>query len=203
MPQDPLYWKYGDSLDAIRVPGEPEIAFFAGFFEGEGSATPSRKYESLSVKVNQKDPEMLYRMRELWGGSVKFWVTRNKKASPTFEGYESWRNPIYQWTITGDRARLFLRQIYPFLSSRRKAQVDRCSLMMTGRMSRVSPRMSPERKVRREQMDAHEKYLESKAYHRAQNLEHCRQKDREFQRNKHGYKPRVSDLDSAQKELVN
>lgn len=203
MPVDPLFWKYGDSLDAERTPTQDEIAFFAGFFEGEGSATPNKRYNSVSVKVNQKDPEMLYKMRSLWGGSVKFWVTRNTKPSPTFEGYDSWRNPIYQWTITGDRARVFLSQIYRYLSCRRKEQVDRINLKLTGRVKRISPRMSPERAARRATMDAHEKYLESKAHSRAQHLEHYRQKDRDFQRNKFGYKPRVGGAESAQKELVN
>ncbi len=178
------FWKKGDSLDAVTKPTAIDIAFFAGFYEGEGSCCPTAKCKALGVDVRQKDPELLYRARDLWGGSVKFSAQRDGKASPTFQGYESWKNPIFSWRLSGDRARKFLKQIYPFLSSRRKAQVDKLDLTMTGRLVRQSPIISPEREARRTTMSDHEKYLESKAHHRATHLDHCRQKDREYWRTK-------------------
>ena len=185
-------WKQEpQSLLPTATPSDMDIAFFAGFYEGEGSVTPSnRGTKNFSLKVSQKDPEMLYRMRDLWGGSIKFWATRNKKASPTFEGYESWKNPIYQWVVCGDRGRRFLKDIYPYMSSRRKTQIDKIDLTFTGRLARKSPIMSPERQARRAQMDAHEKYLESKAHHRAENLERSRTLDREYKQKKFGHTPR-------------
>lgn len=183
-------WKQGDSLEAVAKPTAEDVAFFAGFYEGEGSCHTVKTYNALGVKVRQKDPELLYRMRDLWGGSVKFSAIRSGKASPTFEGYESWKNPIFSWTLSGDRARSFLRQIYPLLSSRRKAQIDKLDLTPNHQMKRESPRISEERAARRSTMSDHEKYLESKAHHRATHLEHCRQKDREFQRRKFGFKPK-------------
>ena len=197
-------WKQGDSLEPISKPTAADVAFFAGFYEGEGSCGGAGKCKALQADVRQKDPEMLYRMRDLWGGSIKFSAVRAGKASPTFTGYESWKNPIYRWRVCGDRARMFLKQIYPFLSSRRKAQVDRLDLKMTGRLKRESPIMSPERAALRATLDSHEKYLESKRHHRETNLEHCRQKDREFQRDKFGFMPRKGKQTSPERgTLVN
>jgi hypothetical protein len=183
-------WKQGDSLEPTRKPTAVEIAFFAGFYDGEGSCWPVGKCKALGVDVRQKDPELLYWMSDLWGGSVRFCAIREGKPSPTFEGFDSWKNPIFTWRVSGDRARKFLKQIYPLLSSRRKSQVDKLDLKLTGRITRESPIMSPEREARRLTMDSHEKYLESKRHHRATHLEHCRQKDREFQRDKFGFMPR-------------
>lgn len=205
MPQDPLYGKYGDSLEPTRKPTETDVAFFAGFFDGEGSCTPHKQHRALSVKISQKDPELLYRLRDLWGGSVRFWAVKNEKGSWIFEGYESYKNPIYVWTVTGDRARGFLRQIYPLVSNRRKVQIDRIDLTPVGWKLRKSPRMSPERQAAREKMDDRERLLESKAHHRAENLEHCRAKDREYQQKKFGWKPRkgVGANDAQPTLLVN
>jgi hypothetical protein len=179
-----------DSLEPVRTPTQEDILFFAGFYEGEGSVTCAKANAAFKVTVCQKDPEMLYRMRDLWGGSIRFISKRGTGPSDAFTGYESWSNPLYRWNVCGDRGRMFLKVIYPYLSNRRKAQIDRISLTLTGRLARKSPHMSPERAERRAQMNAHEKYLESKAFHRAQNLEHCRAKDREFQRQKFGHTPR-------------
>jgi hypothetical protein len=184
------FWRKGDSLDAVATPTDADVAFFAGFFEGEGSCGKLSGSRALSVDVRQKDPEMLYRMRDLWGGSVKFSAVRDGKPSPTFQGYESWKNPIFSWRLSGDRARNFLSQIYPFLSSRRQAQVAKIDLRPTGRIARQTSVMSPEREALRSTLSDHEKYLESKAHHRVTHLEHCRQKDRQFQRSKFGFRPR-------------
>jgi hypothetical protein len=177
--------QYGGSLEPTKVPTNLDVAFFAGFYDGEGSVNRRRGYAALCVHVSQKDPELLYKARDFWGGSVRFIAIRGKKASPTFEDYESWKNPLFRWQISGDRARLFLKAIYPFLSQRRKEVIDTMPLELTHRQSRVSPKMSPERIEKRAQMDAHEKYLESKAFFRANNLERLRAEDREFKRGKY------------------
>jgi hypothetical protein len=96
-------------LDATKVPTAIDIAWSAGVYEGEGTARLcGRGKRSLAVSVPQKDPEILYTLRDLFGGSVN---------APC-------GNPCYKWDICGDRARIFLALIYSFLSSRRRAQVD-------------------------------------------------------------------------------
>jgi hypothetical protein len=98
------------ALDATKVPTAIDIAWAAGIYEGEGSARLcGRGKRSLHVGIPQKDPEILYRLRDWFGGSV---------------GKPSGGNPCYHFDICGDRARIFLALVYHFLSVRRKTQVD-------------------------------------------------------------------------------
>ena len=88
-------------MDAVRRPTAIEVAWAAGIYEGEGSCVAnhnSKGYESFVVSVNQNDPELLYRMREMFGGSI---ILCNRK----FNGKP---RPIYHWKICGDRARTFI-----------------------------------------------------------------------------------------------
>jgi hypothetical protein len=106
-----------EGLDAVRRPTAIEVAWAAGIYEGEGSCITNHSdqgYASFVVSVNQKDPELLYRMREMFGGSIKLC---NRK----FNGVV---RPIYHWKICGDRARAFIFTVYPFLTARRKEQVE-------------------------------------------------------------------------------
>jgi hypothetical protein len=99
-------------LDAIKVPTNLDVAWAAGIYEGEGSCVcPNvNGSHSFGVQVSQKDPELLYKMRDMFGGSVK----------PYMNGGFS----IYHLKICGDRGRVFLATIYPYLTVRRKAQID-------------------------------------------------------------------------------
>ena len=104
-------------LDATKTPTALDVAWAAGIYEGEGSCVANgKKYASFSVTVSQKDPELLYRIRDFFGGGIKLYDV----------GYQR-KFQCYHWSICGDRARVFLGAIYPFLTSRRKAQIDSTS----------------------------------------------------------------------------
>jgi hypothetical protein len=106
-------------LDATKTPTALDVAWAAGIYEGEGSCVVSGKgKKSFSASVSQKDPELLYRMRDLFGGGVKFY--QNVGPGHKFD--------CYHWVICGDRARAFLGAIYPHLTARRKAQIDSTSV---------------------------------------------------------------------------
>jgi hypothetical protein len=99
-------------LDATKIPSAIDIAWAAGVYEGEGCARLcGRGKRSFAIHVVQKDPEILYRLRDWFGGSVTMATVRGEFAH-------------YAWNICGDRARVFIAQIYTFLSARRKLQVD-------------------------------------------------------------------------------
>src|ERR1700677_4668129 len=101
-------------LEAIKVPTAIDIAWAAGIYEGEGSCSiKTGSAGSYSIRVSQKDPELLYRLRDFFGGTVKFYKVGAKRA---FE--------CHCWSVNGDKARGFLAAIYPFLTARRKAQID-------------------------------------------------------------------------------
>lgn len=104
-------------LDATRIPTELEVAWAAGVYEGEGSCCEMRKGSgSFMASIAQKDPELLYRLRDLFGGSIAY-----------YKAGKAGRFNVYRWSICGDRGRVFLMAIYPFLTSRRKAQIDKTS----------------------------------------------------------------------------
>jgi hypothetical protein len=102
-------------LDATKTPTAIDIAWSAGVYEGEGTARLcGKKKRGLSIAVVQKNPEILYRLRDWFGGNVRF-----AKSSTVPESQQ-----CHAWEACGDRARIFIAAIYPFLSVRRKTQVD-------------------------------------------------------------------------------
>jgi hypothetical protein len=97
-------------LDATKMPTDVDVAWAAGIFEGEGTVRLAGKTKrGFMIQVPQKDPELLYWLRDLFGGSV---------------GKPCGSNPCSTWNICGDRARIFSAQIYSYLTSRRKQQID-------------------------------------------------------------------------------
>jgi len=106
-----------EGLDAVRRPTAIEVAWAAGIYEGEGSCVTTKCSEtnrSFAVSVSQKDPELLYRMRDVFGGTISRYERK-------FNGNVC---PIHHWKICGDRARTFIGAIYPFLTARRKEQIE-------------------------------------------------------------------------------
>lgn len=97
-------------LEPVKTPTTIDVAWSAGVYEGEGTCRISGNTKrGYSMAVTQKDPEILCRLRDWFGGSVR------DNGSGT---------GIYIWEICGDRARIFAVFVYPFLSGRRKVQID-------------------------------------------------------------------------------
>ena len=99
-------------LDATFEPDDLDIAWAAGIYEGEGSCViGGHGGGSFAVAVAQKDPELLYRIRGMFGGSIRYYKI------------ECGRYEIYKWVVCGNRARVFLFLIYPYLTARRQEQI--------------------------------------------------------------------------------
>lgn len=97
-------------LDATKVPTDIDIAWAAGIYEGEGHCRLCGKTKrGIAATVTQKDPELLYRLREWFGGRVAI---------------QSPKHQVHVWECNGDRCRTFLALIYGFMTARRKAQID-------------------------------------------------------------------------------
>jgi hypothetical protein len=110
----------GKELDATKPPTAIDVAWAAGIYEGEGTcSTKGGGNKSYTVCVSQKDPELLYRLRDWFGGKVTLYKNGVGKKGSNFE--------VHQWRLCGDRSRVFLGCIYPFLTARRKAQIDSTS----------------------------------------------------------------------------
>ena len=82
------------------------VIWAAGFYEGEGSVT-----ERHTI-VTQVNIWPLQKLKDIFGGSI-----RPKKVDIP-------RQPIFAWTLAGAKGRDFIRDIYPYLSPRRQAQID-------------------------------------------------------------------------------
>jgi len=95
-------------LEPTKVPTLLDIAWATGIYEGEGTCRRCVR-GGVEVAVTQKDPEILFRLRDWFGGSVK------DNGANTGCSY---------WNACGDRARVFLALCYPTLSARRRMQVD-------------------------------------------------------------------------------
>ena len=83
-----------------RKPTVKDVYWAAGFYDGEGSCIYVD--HGIRATASQKGPELLERMKALFGGSVKV-------------GY---------WYAGGARAAGFLMTIHPLLSTRRQEQVQ-------------------------------------------------------------------------------
>ena len=138
----------------VRIPSDLDVAWIAGLYEGEGSCN-NIKGRSLAV-IYQKDPEILFWCRELFGGRItEIRVGTDKNC--------------HVWAVNGDHARVLLQAIYPFLSSRRKVQLEAASIWrftgVTGRNTR--PILNDERKAARSVMTLKQKMVESQLHYKA------------------------------------
>lgn len=91
---------------------ELELAWAAGFFDGEGC---SKHYMTLSV--GQKDRRPLDRFAAAVGyGNV---------TGPYLHGHKKNGDPIYchHWEVSGQKAVAVLRKLWPYLSEPKREQI--------------------------------------------------------------------------------
>lgn len=139
-------WIQGEqSLLPTAEPTRDDLLYFAGFYDGEGSVCAAKNGGCI-VQVPQKDPEPLFRGRSLWGGSIRQPAGRD----------------IWVWVMSGDRARLFLQAIYPFVTQRRKVQIDQGgAFKLSGRKSLLKAGITPQRREVRSKMTETQRHSDS------------------------------------------
>jgi hypothetical protein len=109
-------WDKIVSFIKSEIPQE-ELAYAAGFFDGEGSIgvysyrkdqtnNGGGKYGSMSISISQRKRETLDWLVDRFGGSVYL----NGTHKP---------NPIYQWRLNAKQGADFLRAILPWLRDKR------------------------------------------------------------------------------------
>ena len=142
--------KKTQSVEPVRTPTDIDVAWIAGLYEGEGTCYGHKNSGRISVGIYQKDPEILYWCMEMFGG----WISLMRPGQ---------EHECHVWNLGGDNARLFLQAIYPFMSARRKVQIDRTSfLRFTGCIKNTRPEMSEQRTEARSVMTASQKKQDSK-----------------------------------------
>lgn len=90
-------------LESKVSPSLLNIAWAAGIYEGEGTANGAH------IGVSQKNKALLIVLKNLFGGTISPMGSR----------------PIYQWHISGTRAREFAMTIYRFLTPHRQEQIKK------------------------------------------------------------------------------
>jgi hypothetical protein len=111
--------RYPNYVEEASEPAtEADIAWAAGFLEGEGTFTPQGKPPSWGgrcVAANQRNTaQPLVRLQKLFGGSVRW--HRSQKA--------------WAWKASGEKGVNVMLTIYPLLSKRRQRQV--CAALKVG-----------------------------------------------------------------------
>lgn len=96
-----------------------EIAWAAGFLEGEGSfhRWKNKGRDYARIKVSQVDREPLERLRELFDGPICL------DGGPRRARDNPGRQTMWYWSLTGHRAEKVLLAVQPYMSARRKVQI--------------------------------------------------------------------------------
>ena len=92
-----------------------DIAWAAGFMEGEGSFMQSRTCPYMEVAQVQREP--LDRLQSMFGGTVSLHKRKNK--GPTGK----W-NDFYRWTLYGNAAAGVMMTFFSLMSPKRKDQIE-------------------------------------------------------------------------------
>jgi hypothetical protein len=93
---------------------DPEVAWAAGLFEGEGTITQSRG--RLVVRVKNTDEEVVYRFANI----IVFGMVYGPYNHQGNDGFR--RKPCWVWLAEEYEALEVLELLWPWLSGRRKSQ---------------------------------------------------------------------------------
>ena len=93
---------------------DPEVAWAAGFFEGEGTITASNG--RLVVRLNNTDPEPVYQFAKILG----FGDVYGPYHYDARDGYE--RKPFWVWLAVEYEALDVIELLWPWLTPRRRGQ---------------------------------------------------------------------------------
>jgi hypothetical protein len=86
------------------TPTATELAYFAGFFDGEGSV--GMYVGRNAVVLSNTDMRPLVRARELWSGSITTQLVQGRRFAI---------RDLHRWSVYGHKARPFLEAIRPFV----------------------------------------------------------------------------------------
>jgi hypothetical protein len=90
-----------------------DIAYVAGFFDGEGSV--SMHSDTLEVSVVQAQLGVLEALRNQLGGTIRV----HRSGVVADERQNGVRRQIWRWTLVGYAAAKFLREMEPYLIVKR------------------------------------------------------------------------------------
>ena len=99
-------WEHKSTVHASTKPSQRDLAWAAGFLEGEGSFGWNSGGKIGAVQINQ---EPVQRMLALFGGALRIYRQQPRR--------------IWEWYATGSRARGIAMTLYPWMSAKRQGQI--------------------------------------------------------------------------------
>jgi hypothetical protein len=102
--------EHDSTIKAAVLPSLIDLAWIAGFLEGEGSF--QKNYGSGEVSTSQVQKEPLERLQCFLGGSISNGRRTSRSALVS-----------YAWVTSGPCARGIMMTLYDFMSPRRKEQI--------------------------------------------------------------------------------
>lgn len=91
-----------------------EIAWAAGFFDGEATTSYSPTAKATRIQISQKDPELLYR----FAAAVGFGVVRGP--------YRNGKGFVYQYRLSNrPDVQAVIHKLWPFLGTAKREQATR------------------------------------------------------------------------------
>lgn len=103
------------TLHATMHPTMKDLHWAAGFIEGEGSF--DRGTGSARISVHQVNREPTDKLLAMFGGAAKLYKKRRGAI------HKSQPSPVWQWYVSGSRARGIMMTLYSLMSAKRKAQI--------------------------------------------------------------------------------
>lgn len=120
-----------------------ELAYFAGFFDGEGCITHTQdkrtRFPGVRVVVSQRNPAPLLRLQELYGGSL----------AANAHGHRV----VYAWAATPGAFVPFLTDILPYLRLKRAEAAAALAYQALSPGASRRPRTEAEKKLRQDALD--------------------------------------------------
>ena len=153
----------------VRVPSDLDVAWIAGLYEGEGCCN--------NIKGRTLANDYANKTHKFFSGAEMF-------AARITEIRVGTEKNCHIWAVNGDHARILLQAIYPFMSARRKVQLDAANIRkftgVTGRITR--PILDDKRKAARSVMTLKQKMVESQLHYKATHSETVMAYQRDFAR---------------------
>lgn len=109
----------------MRLTSNLEIAWAAGFYEGEGSLSACGNGSRLILFIGQTDTEPLEKFRSA--------VSEGKISGPCRVVSKLSRLPFYRFQANGEAALRCVRPLWPMLSRRRQDQILRALMLWMSR----------------------------------------------------------------------
>lgn len=99
----------------MRILRTTDIAWTAGFLEGEGCFSLGGKSTGISISVPQVNPDPLRRLQNFFGGSIS-------QKDQAKSGFKS--QPIFVWLLCGEKAIELAKAVHPYMSEKRQTAIE-------------------------------------------------------------------------------